>query len=438
LWSLDTFVSMTLIDYYYNIVGYPNYYFLLIPLSITRFTLPFLMPLLGFLSDRNYFFTRGHGRRFLWILVSGLLLPLLFLLSYIEPIEPASIFEPIDPSFVMLYTIIYFLYNLFYVLYSTTLSALVLNKFRSPKERTLLAGVLGTLSTVSALIIPVFVPYIEFLSLDLTSFRVSLVAFALIFIVTLTIGIFGLLEEQGLKDTYLSRNQAPKEWFLKDFFKRFSIFGRKNFLVLLIRYIAFALLNLLFLNNIHYFWEYVLNEHYPSYVFYSLLYLIGIPHGFLLAWFKGHLKIVIVTGFIMGALLIGFFFVAEITMAIILISIIGFVFGFMLPSLLPLQGDVFDEYAHKKRKRSEGFGYGMLGTFGSFVALVATFSVYDLPGFEYGWGPQPPSVVMGIRIITTLIPGIILIIVMIIFTLVYDLKPEKTEAIRMELKELEI
>jgi Na+/melibiose symporter-like transporter len=169
--------------------------------------------------------------------------------------------------------------------------------------------------------------------------------------------------------------------------------------------------------------------------------LIAIPISFILSWFFGHLKVSIISGFVTGVALISLFFIADSLLLTILINIIGFTIGLGMASLIPLEGDVFDEFAKLKRKRSEGFAYGFLSMFGSLIVLFSsslTTLVFNLIGYNPGWWPPSPSAEIGIKILMTLIPGIIIIIAMILFTTFYDLKPNKTETIRMELKELEI
>jgi len=175
---------------------------------------------------------------------------------------------------------------------------------------------------------------------------------------------------------------------------------------------------------------------------YILWSLIALPLSFLLSYFIGHLKVSIISGFVMGAALLPFLFINDVFITIILTSIIGFTYGLGSGSLIPLVGDVFDEHANINRKRSEGVSYGILKMFGGFTIILGgliTAFIQNITGFIEGWmGPQPPLAIMGIRILNTTIPGILIIIVMILFTVLYDLKPEKTEAIRRELKELEL
>ena len=72
---------MFIIFYYQAVIGIPIFV-ILIPTSIVRLVVPFLQPLLGSISDRNYKFTRNKGRRFLWLMVFGFQIPIFFVLLF--------------------------------------------------------------------------------------------------------------------------------------------------------------------------------------------------------------------------------------------------------------------------------------------------------------------------------------------------------------------
>lgn len=434
--SLNAYLSMWVFFYYQVYIGI-DVALILLPMSLLNLVLPFLQPLLGSISDRDFPFTRNLGRRFFWILVIGFQIPIFFVLLFWVPFSSGMIF-------IIVFTTLLLLYNVAYSAFLTSYSALLLNKFRNPKERLLIGTVTEFISAIGIVIITIFAPM--FISYgDASAIQFLTIPIAITFVVTLSLGIFGILEEKELIDTYFSPNLTPKKGFLRDMFKGFAIFKRKNFLVLLFRWIAFALFNLLFSSGLVYYWDYVLGAPYyllsVAYMGYSIWMLIALPISFLLSWFLGHLNVSIISGFALGVALIAFFFVANILMAVILVSIIGFTFGLGMASLIPLVGDVFDEHANINRKRSEGVSYGILKMFGGLTVILSNFItafIYSLTGLISGWGPSTPLALVGIRLLISIIPGIIIIGVMILFVTLYDLKPKKTEAIRMEMKELEI
>jgi Na+/melibiose symporter-like transporter len=322
--------------------------------------------------------------------------------------------------------------------------ALFFTKFRNPKERLLIATITELLSAIGTFIVIFLAPfYIDFG--DVSSYRSLSINIAIFFIIPLLIGILGLREEEALINTYFSSNHAPKERFFKDFFQRFTIFKNRNFLILLFRWIVISIFNMLFFNTLIYYLRYVLELHNDFMVFLYILYtfwfIVAIIFSLLLSWFLGHLNIYKVSGFALGIALVFFFFADSILTVFLFMGIIGFIYGLETVSLIPLIGDIFDEQAVISRKRSEGFSYGFLTMFTTisiFIGPIVMSYVFSATGFNIYSSTQTPSAQMGIKSLLTMIPGISIIIMMIFFTIFYNLKPDKTEAIRMELRELEL
>ena len=379
---------------------------------------------MGSLSDRNFPFTRTLGKRFPWIVISGVLTPILAVIFIWLPILDQGIFW-------VIFFVLYLLYAIAFSLFMTSYYALLFTKFRNPKERIIIGTLTELLSAVMAFII-----FLTPLHLDV---RGASIAVALFFIIPLLIGILGLREEEELVNTYFSPNQAPKEPVFKDFFQKFTIFKNKNFLILLSRWIVISIFNFLFISFLSYYSNVIVNLPpiffgflYLSYFFWSIL---GILFIFLPSWFLGHLNAYRVSGLALGIALVAFFFFMDsVPMAFIFIGIVGFTYGLETASLIPVIGDVFDERAVISRKHSEGFYYGILTSFATMGVFIAPILMRLLDGFL----ELLPISISIIKISMALIPGILIILVMILFTLFFDLKPDKTEAIRTELKELEL
>jgi GPH family glycoside/pentoside/hexuronide:cation symporter len=396
-----------------------------------------IQPILGYLSDRNYTFTRKFGRRFPWILISGLITPIFVILLF-----SSQMIVGIDLGFFLIITLI--LYYVASSLYSLNYSASLLAKFHNPKERLIISTIIEFFSFIayflSILFIPIFIAYPSS-----SSFLVAVVTISIPFIITVLLGIPGLLEEKQLIDTYYSPNLEPQVSFFKDFFNRFTIFGRKNFIILLIQWVALTIFNYLFFNQLYYYIVYVLGVSYEFTILYEIIYFImvilAIPFGFLISWFAGYVTTWIISGFILGASNFIFFFVRNPIISLPIIATVGFAIGLGIVALIPLAGDVFDENAVHQRKRSEGFNYGLLTLFGSgitfFIPSIIAM-VLQLTGFEAGWPTVTELAILGIRVMFSVIPSIIIITSTILFLFLYDLKPEKTISIQEELKTLQI
>ena len=384
----------------------------------------FLFPIIGSLSDRKFSFTRTLGKRFPWIVISGILTPILAVIFIWLPVLDQGIFW-------LIFFVLYLLYAIAFSLFITSYYALLFTKFRNPKERIIVGTITELLSAIMA--------FITFFALLYFDIKGTSIAIALFFIIPLLIGILGLREEEELINTYFSPNHAPKERVLKDFFQKLSIIKNKNFLILLSRWIVVSIFNFLFLSLLSLYSFEMLNASLIFRILLNLAYIfwsiIGILFIFLPSWFFGHLNAYRVSGFALGIALVAFFFSADsVLVAFIFVGIIGFAYGLETASLIPVIGDVFDERANVSRKRSDGFYYGMLTSFATIGIIIAPilFPVIELFLIFL------PISISYIKTLITLIPGILIALVMILFTLFFDLKPDKTKAIRMELKELEL
>ena len=75
----------------------------------------------------------------------------------------------------------------------------------------------------------------------------------------------------------------------------------------------------------------------------------------------------------------------------------------------------------------------------SLIAQGLIFAItHTLTGFDANSATQTEFAKFGIRMHTALIPMILTLIALIVFILVYDLRPEKTKKIQEKLKELNL
>ena len=432
--SLSIFLSSWLL-FYYEVAIVLSLFIIAVTYIGTEIINFLIQPLLGYLSDRNYRFTNKLGRRFLWIIISGTLTPIFFILVFLPQL---MLWGDLG---LYLYLILV-IYNIVRSLYSLNYSASLISKFRHPKERLIISTIIEFFSVVSIIVVSILPGLIIAISEPIT-YTIVAIVLGITFIIALLFGIPGLLEERGLIETYYSSELKPQEPFFLDFFKRFKIFGQKNFLLILLQLTALALFSYFVVNRLFFYVEFILGA--PAFFssilisIYTSMMVIGIPFGFLISWFAGHVKAWIISGFILGASAINFLYLNDMVFTIIVLAAIGFASGIGAVVLVPISGDVFDENAHRQRKRSEGFNYGILASFGSLYLLfgpLITAIVQSITGFNF-MSPTPLSL-LGIRIEMSIIPAVIVISSTIVFMLLYDLKPDKTQIIQEELKTLKI
>lgn len=444
LTAIDTFIA-TWVLFFYEVVINIDVFFVMMTFAITRLLTLLLPPLIGYFSDRRYGSKRKSGKRFFWLFIPGLLVPVFNLLLFL-PSSP-------EPS-VGLYLFIFFiLYNIFYVFYKINYSALLLNKFRHPKERLILSTTTNFIEVLGLLFVVLITPLL-IISYTASSYRIAAIFVSIVFTITFLLGLLGFFEEEELIDTYYSPNLESQKPFFGDFFRRFAYaFKQKNFMLLLLRWLATAAFNLFFVLGMIYYSEYILEADPSSmtilYLIYYLMILVSIPIGFLISWFLGYLRTFNYSGLALGTTILMFTFIGIVVnplikslISLLLMALTGFFTGLGFASLIPLAGDTFDESASINRKRSEGFLYGLLALFVSVMGIVQSFVsslVHSFTGFIPDfYTPQPASAMFGIIILFSTIPGIIIIALQIVFMIFYDLKPEKVKSIQHTIKELQI
>lgn len=444
LTAIDTFIA-TYLFYYYEVVIGINLILTMTTFSITSIFTLLLPPLIGYLSDRRYRSTSEGSKRLFWLFIPGLLIPVFTSLLFI----PSSS----EPGVGLFLLILYIFYNIVYVFYKINYSAMLLSKFRHPKERLIMATTTNFIEGLGLLIIVLFIPFFIVLY-NPNSFRIAAIFVSILFTITFLLGIPAFLEEDELINTYNSPNLEPEGSFFGDFFKRFSYaFKQRNFGLLLLRWLGIAVINLFFISGLIYYIEYIL-ESTPMalsmfFLIYQLMILASIPIGFVISWFLGYLRTFNYSGIALGFTILMFTFVGIIMnpfiksiISLVLIAFTGFFTGLGIVGIIPIAGDTFDESANKNRKRSEGFLYGLLALFTSLMAFVNAFVtslVHSSTGFIFDYYyPQPASALFGILILFSLIPGVVIIAVQIIFMKFYDLKPEKVRTIQEKNKELQI
>lgn len=420
--NLESIPALYLVYYLRMVFGFPSY-FIMIYFSIflfIRFLVALLQPLMGYVSDRNYLFTRKLGRRFIWIMISGLITLIFFILYFLPIITGISV------SLFYFFAVI-FLFYIFLSLYSTSYSALLLNKFRNYKERLIIAAITESLSIIGFLIFSFVLPY------SLANFLTFIIIPVAIFLGSILLGIPGLLEEKELIDTYFSPNQKSQEWFFKDFFKRFYItFRQKNFLLLLFRWIAISTFSFFFLMLIPYHFSESMS---PFLIFCTVIayyggYLLSIPLSFVFSRLYGYLKIWIISGFAMGIVTILFPFIGVSHIPVLIfMAILGFTYGFGSVPFIPLMGDICDESAVINHTRSEGFFFGVLNLFGSLIYLISQspirMNIFLLNDLDFA-------------VLISFIPGIGILITMILFLRFYDLRPQRVKSNQDQLIQLQI
>ncbi|MFX0075179.1 MAG: MFS transporter, partial [Candidatus Hermodarchaeota archaeon] len=435
---IDGFIGMWLFFYYEVVIGVSIIITSMV-FFFTRLITFVLPPMLGYILDRNYTSTRQLGKRFFWLIIPSILVPVFCVFLFIPSTS--------DPGLGLFFFLVFLGYNILYLYYKINYSAHLLNKFRHPKERLIVSTITSATDTIGYLFVALVTPMLISYG-DPSSYIGTAIVVSIFLTITLLLGIPGFLEEEELLDTYFSSNLQPQTSFFRDFFKRFGYaFRQKNFILLLIRWLATAVLNLFFVSGTVYYTQLFYSSNpmmLTSFLLtYNIMIFIAIPIGFLISWFVGYLRVLNYSGLTLGISILLFTFIGAFpSVSYVLFAIAGFSTGLGTVSLIPIAGDTFDESTSINRKRSEGFLYGLLTLFSSVMSFVYAFVaalVHTSTGYT-GDPYTPPSgtASFGIMILFSLIPGIVIISLQIVFMVLYDLKPDKVVSIQQKNKELQI
>lgn len=385
-------------------------------------------PLIGFLTDKPRKWSKKYGVRKPWILIGIIFTALFFFLLYTPPdIDPEA--YPFVMFFYMI--IITCLYDTFYSLYTTHFQGGFANYFRRDDDRrkaSAIHRVIGTLGRFigATIIIPFTIVYG-----DKSSFvRAGLLA-VIVMLVCLILFYPGIKEDEDLRERHI-RSYGDSE--RTSFFQMLRYaFKSKNYVVNLITFTLFTLSYSLYQANFIYFFKDALMLEMVYQTFGSLLFFLGIigstPIWFLIAKKIGNTRVYLISFFLTGiswivisiqVVLIGFILAA---------FFIGLCLGGFLVMTFVILADTLDEYALKSGKHLEA---GVMGITNFFLrsGYLAVGVIIAIVHILTGYNPDPtatqtPLAVLGVRLITGLIPAIFSFTGAIVFLLFYDLKGEK-------------
>ena len=447
LWTIPSATQgLFLIKYYHTIVGlHPLLYLLVI--SITTIWAALNDPLVGWLTDRNFKWTRKWGRRFPWIMIGFIPQSLSLIMIFSAPS-----LDPANPIPVMLYLMgSLILYDLFITLVDIHVSILRADKFRTERERKKYAGWFSSFDMI-AQVVGMTIPPLVLLFGDTNplSYTVMSAIMAVIMIIFGLMFIPGAREDKIIIDRYFSRDYERLHIFrgVKEVIKQ------KSFMALYAGYVAFLVATTIMTAMVAYLTSFILvvSQDYMT-IFMALFLggaLISIP-----IWLKvlkklnDNKKTYLIGSYILCALIVPLtFFQTDIDLMIIMF-LVGFGTGSVWTIGMPvLYSNAQDDFVVRTGKNQKGIMVGtwaVIGLVTAFIdeALIAT--VFTLTGFEPGWpdlqtlilnGGNVRMIRAGIRLLLGIIPASVLLIGTLIFKKYYPLTQEKVLENKAKLKEL--
>jgi GPH family glycoside/pentoside/hexuronide:cation symporter len=398
-------------------------------------------PLIGYLTNRPFRFTKKLGRRFPWILIGGIPIGFSYLLIFTPPTVDPKGGAWILFGWLVLTTC---LFDTFHTIFFVNLQSLFPDKFRSLNERRTVTGIqviFGALGVALGSIIP---PLIYNYG-DLQSYIFQAIAVLIITIITILAAIPGIREDQVTIDSYLSSVQ--KEVKRTPFFKTMKqAFKQKSF----VAYI--------FLYTMYWF---IINSMEAS-IPYVVLYILDMPAsattlimaGFLLGavctaplWTKlakkwnNNGRVMLITAILMGVVIFPLTFLNNYFLIILNVILWGVVQGGYWTMIFAVYSDVIDESVVLYQKREEGTYIGLQQFFGRLGLILQVLSfaiIHTLTGFVEGSKTQNTLAIWGIHLHLSFVPMIFILIGAAVFWKLYDLKPDKVTEHHLKIQELKL
>jgi len=443
--------TATVFFYYEAVVGLDVW---IVTLGIFLFALYNMVndPLIGYLTNRPFKFTKKIGRRFPWLLLGGIPLCASYIIVFMPPVQ-----DPVSGAWILFAWLLFTmcLFDTFHSLYFVNFMALFPEKYRSNKERRVASGIyipIGVIGVaLGALVPPLIFKYPGDAAPDivLQSFIVQGVVVALIALLAMLFAIPGFREDKELVGKYLEtydRNQR------ESFFKSLVIaLKQKSFLIYMVIYTMYQSQIVTMQNSIHYEVTYVIDQ--PAGISVNLMatlifasFLVGVIVATPF-WVKyanktnNNKKIMLISAIGLGITTLPLLFLTNYWGVVAVMFVWGLFLGGFWFMIFPVMSDVIDESVAITGRREEGIYVGFSQFFGriGIVAQTVTFAiVHTLTGFIEGGDPsiQPASAAVGIQIHLGLIPAIFIFIGALVFWKLYKLTPEKIQATQAKLGEL--
>jgi GPH family glycoside/pentoside/hexuronide:cation symporter len=439
-------IDLFLLFYYTQVIGLPITYF---AFAMFLFTIWDAIndPILAWLVDRNFFWTKKFGRRFLWIIIGAIPWGFTFLIIFGVPNLPDPGTNPM-PTFLWLILGL-FLFDLFGALSTINLELLRVDKFRTEEERRRLQGYNTPLSMIAQamgmLIPPLF--------LGGGYFFMALMV-AIITLISVLLFLPGCREDQETKDLYLA-DDAPRMNLFKGYWEVMKL---KSFWIMFLGTVIYMTVNGLLTGMLIFIFTFEFDS--PGSLILGLAVwllaaLISIPFWMWVSKkLKDTKKMYTYGMFIYGVAALLFFFYFNFTTLLIFAFIMGFAVGNMWAFGPNVYANVLDEYTMKIGKNQKGMVQGINAVFNRLAAAIDTYLitlVFVITGFAayssvetladlqaVATANQIQGFITGFHVLVGIIPMILLIIGGLLFWKFFPLNRDRVVEIKDKLVELNI
>lgn len=398
-------------------------------------------PLVGYLTERPFKFTKKWGRRFPWMIIGGI--P--WLLSYILIFTPPDI-DPKSESgalFIFIWLVASTcIFDTFQSIWWVNFYSQYPDKFRSTEERRVASGIITPIGVLGVALGGIIPPLLITYG-NKQSFIIQAVIVIIISFFFFALAIPGWREDRIMIDRYIEKFKEQKE--KESFFKAMKIsLQHRSFVIYIILNTFFLALAFCILASIPYVVRFILKESSNAQILLQVAFLIGVliatPFWIKLAnKINDNRKVLIISSSLIVILTIPFSFFTDVLFLFILIFFWGVSYGGMWALIRVCMADVIDESIVKTGKRKEGI-YNGINQFFTRIAIIIQALIFAvvhmLTGFDEGASTQSPEAIWGIQLHFGIIPAIFLLIGVIIFWKWYPLTPDKLKIYQEKIREL--
>ncbi|MFX1449012.1 MAG: MFS transporter [Promethearchaeota archaeon] len=392
-------------------------------------------PIVGFLTNRPFKFTKRFGRRFPWILIGGV--P--FILSYVLIFTPPSLNEWLLFGWLIFTTC---LFDTFASIFWVNFSSLFPDKFRSVKERRKATGLQIPVGLVGvalgAILPPLFVDF-GFPSTYILQAGIVI----LVSLIALGAAIPGVRDDQDAVDKYLESHTKREKG--PPFFKSLgTALKQKSFVAFIISYTLYRTLVQSMTASVPYVVDNLLGldekASIPIFAAFLIGALVSTPIWVLAAHKTNNNKLVmLLCGLLMGIFTIPLIFLEDLFWVVVALLIWGLSIGGYWAMIAPVLADVVDESVVRLKKRQEGVYAGFQQFFGRlaifFQALSFTLA-HVITGFDAN--PYSASAKFGVHIHLAIVPMICILFGTFVFWKWYDLTPDRVAENQKKIIELNL
>jgi len=401
-------------------------------------------PLVGFLTNKPFKFTKKWGRRFPWILVGGLPWGFTYMLIFMPPT-----YDAVGGAWILFAWLLFTtcLFDTFHSIFMVNFQSLFVDKYRSVQERRTASGIyimIGVVGVaIGSILPPLLFEYSTETSTNYPSFAFQGIIVAIITFVGFALAIPGSREDQETVDLYLASQTGEREKV--SFFKSLLTALRQTpFLAFMIFYLLYQTLVETMQASVQYTVKYSLKMDPSASTLIFAAFLVGVLVSTpIWTWIskkvKDNKKIMLVSALLLAAFTIPITFYRDYYLIVFEMFLWGIALGGFWIMIFPVSADVIDNAVVTTKRREEGVYTGFQQFFGrvGIIIQALTFAIiHEISGFNPNYIDQSEAAIWGIHLHQALIPAVLVLIGALVFWAFYDLTPEKVKENQEKIKEL--